>query len=88
MKEKRVKMLRLSRNPNLRIGHHTVLRLFKDMLIVKYSEINRAPHIFSVKFKQIGPNSMEDFNLDHLLDESNLEVNLIEKVDLDVEIPF
>ena len=57
-------------------GQYELLRKIDDTLVIKYSHTNLPPRVLSVRFKST------EGDLTALLAESNLEVNLIEKVDL------
>jgi len=62
---------------NIRFGNTSLLRVHKNILILKYSQHNLAPHVYALTFK-----NLECENLDTLFSESNMAFDLIEKVDL------
>jgi hypothetical protein len=71
-----VRYLNLDAHSALKGGSCELLRMIDDILIVKYSHTNQPPHVFSVRFKSMAG------DLSGMLTDENLEVNLIEKVDL------
>jgi len=82
VESKQVKMLRLADSDKTsRVGNYTLLRKFKDLVLLKYSELNVAPQIHAVRFQ----NTATAQNLDELLAKENLNFSLIEKLDLEAD---
>ena len=76
-----VKMVRLpgvTHEQNLRVGNYSLMSLFEDTLILSYSEVNVPKRVYCLRFKQ----TVESMRIDDLLDESNLDLKLLESIEL------
>jgi len=74
-----VKMVNFLNKQDLSQGYYSLLRTFKNKLIVEYSSVNQPPEVYVVTFNS----TQFDGGLDALLAKDNLHVQLLERVDLD-----
>jgi len=72
-----LRMPGLTQQETLRKGDYMIMRIFEDTLFLSYSEPTVPPKIYSIHFKQVVAES-----LDQLIDSSNLDVNIVEELSL------
>jgi len=61
LEEKKVRWLNFlgKTNENRMDGEYEVMRLFDDHLVVKHSQSNLPPHIYSIIFKNLNTDTLD-----------------------------